>query len=228
VSLCVERSIALGLTLAQRGNGISLLIDYFTALRVYNLVDEIDDTERMIDTSARNVIASNRWAEDLQSIPFMERLMSQLISLEKALTLVGTEVGVTDWLEISQERVNQFADATGDHQFIHIDVERAKAETSFGGTIAHGYLTLSLLPMLSAQTTTVRIEGTRMSINYGLDKVRFINPVLVGKRIRARFELVSVEEKKPGNVLIKHKVTVEIEGADKPAMIAESLGMAII
>lgn len=153
--------------------------------------------------------------------------MSQLVSLEKAQTLVGTEVGITDWLEVTQERVNQFAEATGDFQFIHIDTERAKAETPFGGTIAHGYLTLSLLPMLSAQTTTVRIEGTRMTINYGLDKVRFLTPVLVGKRIRARFELVSVEEKKPGNVLIKHRVTVEIDGSDKPAMIAESLGLAI-
>ncbi|MDX1492171.1 MAG: MaoC family dehydratase [Pseudohongiellaceae bacterium] len=154
--------------------------------------------------------------------------MSQFISLEHAQTLVGKEVGVTDWFEVTQERVNQFAEATGDFQFIHIDEERAKAETPFGGTIAHGFLTLSLLPMFSAQTTTVKIEGTRMSINYGLDKVRFINPVLVGKKIRARYELVSAEEKKPGNVLIKHKVTVEIEGADKPAMIAESLGMAIL
>ena len=154
--------------------------------------------------------------------------MPRLVSLEQAQTLIGTEVGVTDWYEITQERVKQFAEATGDYQFIHLDEERARRETSFGGTIAHGFLTLSLLSMLSAQTDTIKIEGVKVAINYGLDKVRFINPVRVGKRIRARFELMSAAQKNPGQYLIKHRVTVEIEGDDKPAMIAEWLGMSVL
>ena len=154
--------------------------------------------------------------------------MPKLVSLEEAQTFIGQEVGVTQWFEITQERVNRFAEATGDFQFIHIDEERALKETPFGGTIAHGFLTLSLLSMLSSQTGTIKIEGASMSINYGLDKVRFINPVRVGKRIRARFELVSAVEKNPGQFLLKHKATVEIEDEEKPAMIAEWLGMAVL
>ena len=153
--------------------------------------------------------------------------MTKFVSLEEAQALIGQEVGITDWLLISQEKVNQFAEATGDFQFIHIDEERARQETPFGGTIAHGFLTLSLLSMLSAQTDTIKIKGATVFINYGLDKVRFINPVRVGKRIRARFELLSAIEKSPGQHLLKHKATVEIEGVDKPAMIAEWLGMSI-
>ncbi len=154
--------------------------------------------------------------------------MPKLVSLEEAQTFIGQEVGVTQWFEITQERVNRFAEATGDFQFIHIDEERALKETPFGGTIAHGFLTLSLLSMLSSQTGTIKIDGASMSINYGLDKVRFINPVRVGKRIRARFELVSAVEKNPGQFLLKHKATVEIEDEEKPAMIAEWLGMAVL
>ncbi len=150
------------------------------------------------------------------------------LSPDAAKALIGTETGISDWHIISQEQINQFADTTGDHQFIHLDVERAKRETPFGGTIAHGYLTLSLLSMLGAEAGTVRLENTRMTINYGLDKVRFLNPVLAGSRVRARFVLVSIDEKNPGQYLIKHQATVEIEGQDKPAMIAESLGLAIL
>ncbi len=102
------------------------------------------------------------------------------------------------------------------------------AETPFGGTIAHGFLTLALLSTLSAQTSVIKIKDARMTINYGLDKVRFMNPVKVGKRIRARFELLEVTPKSPGNILLKHKATMEIEGEDKPAMIAEWLGMQVI
>lgn len=148
-------------------------------------------------------------------------------NLEAARALIGTETGISQWHTISQQQVNQFAETTGDFQFIHLDAERAKAETTFGGTIAHGYLTLSLLSMLGAEAGTVRLEGTRVTINYGLDKVRFLNPVRVGARIRARFVLVSVEEKSPGQFLLKNRATVEIEGQDKPAMIAESLSLAI-
>ena len=154
--------------------------------------------------------------------------MPEVNNIEEARQWVGKEVGKSDWLEISQEQVNQFADTTHDHQFIHIDQARAEKETPFGGTIAHGFLTLSLLSHLSVQADTVNIRDARMKINYGLDKVRFLNPVRVGKRIRARFELVSAEEKRTGQYLIKHRATVEIEGEDKPAMIADWLGLSIL
>lgn len=154
--------------------------------------------------------------------------MPQVTTLTEAREWLGREVGVSDWLTVSQDDVNQFADTTRDHQFIHLDVERARQETPFGGTIAHGFLTLSLLSHLGASAGMVRMADTRMMINYGLDKVRFLNPVRVGKRVRGRFELVSVEEKKPGQILFKHRATVEIEGEERPAMIAEWLGLAFI
>ncbi|HDZ08787.1 MaoC family dehydratase [Pseudohongiella sp.] len=153
--------------------------------------------------------------------------MTAEMSLDAAQALIGTETGTSQWHTISQQQVNQFADTTGDHQFIHLDEERAKVETPFGGTIAHGYLTLSLLSMLGAEAGTVRLSGTKITINYGLDKVRFLNPVRVGSRIRARFVMHSITEKNPGQYLIKHQVTVEIENQDKPAMIAESLSLAV-
>lgn len=153
--------------------------------------------------------------------------MSSQLSVSDARALIGSETGISQWHTISQPQIDQFAEVTGDHQFIHIDQPRAERETPFGGTIAHGYLTLSLLSMLGAEAGTVRLQGTRMTINYGLDKVRFLNPVRTGSRIRARFTLQSIDEKKPGQHLIKHLVTVEIEGQEKPAMIAESLALAI-
>lgn len=153
--------------------------------------------------------------------------MPRLVTLDEAQKLIGQEVGITEWFEITQERVNLFAEATGDFQFIHIDRDRALRETPFGGTIAHGFLTLSLLSMLGAEAGTIKIEGTTVSINYGLDKVRFLNPVKVGKRIRARFELLDAIEKNPGQYLLKHRATVDIEGESKPAMIAEWLGMGM-
>jgi acyl dehydratase len=132
---------------------------------------------------------------------------------------VGHEA-VSDWLEITQERVNQFADATGDHQWIHVDVERANRE--MGGTIAHGYLTLSLLPLLGQGLLPV--SGLKSGINYGSDKVRFLNPVKVGKRVRLRAKLVAAEPK-GGGVLVRRECTVEIEGETKPACIAEILAV---
>lgn len=153
--------------------------------------------------------------------------MSNLINASQLQDYVGKEVGLTDWIEVDQERINQFADATGDHQYIHLDAERA-AQTPFGTTIAHGFLTLSLLSMLSGMGGGLKLENTVMGINYGLDKVRFLNPVKSGAKIRARFELASAEEKKPGNYLLKHNVTVEIDGEDKPALIAEWLGMTVV
>ena len=153
--------------------------------------------------------------------------MSNLINASQLQDYVGKEVGLTDWIEVDQERINQFADATGDHQYIHLDAERA-AQTPFGTTIAHGFLTLSLLSMLSGMGGGLKLENTVMGINYGLDKVSFLNPVKSGAKIRARFVLASAEEKKPGNYLLKHNVTVEIDGEDKPALIAEWLGMTVV
>ena len=134
--------------------------------------------------------------------------------------LVGKEVGVSEWLQITQERVNEFADATGDHQWIHIDVERATRE--IGGPIAHGYLTLSLIPFLSQGLLPVK--GVTRGINYGSDKVRFTNMVRVGKRVRLRQTLLSVEPKSGGTQL-KSQCTIEIEGEDRPACVAETIGL---
>lgn len=153
--------------------------------------------------------------------------MSNTINASQLQDYVGKEVGLTDWIDVSQERINQFAEATGDHQYIHLDAERA-AQTPFGTTIAHGFLTLSLLSMLSGMGGGLKLENTVMGINYGLDKVRFLNPVKSGAKVRARFVLASAEEKKPGNFLLKHSVTVEIDGEEKPALIADWLGMTVV
>src|SRR5580693_8134622 len=134
--------------------------------------------------------------------------------------LVGTETGVRDWLQITQERVNQFADATGDHQWIHVDVERATRE--IGGPIAHGYLTLSLIPFLSAGMLPVK--GVARGINYGSDKVRFTNMVRVGKRVRLRQKLIGVEPK-AGGLQIKNECTIEIEDEARPACVAETMSV---
>jgi acyl dehydratase len=134
--------------------------------------------------------------------------------------LVGHEVAVSDWIEVSQERVDQFAEATGDRQWIHVDVERAR-QGPFGGPIAHGFLTLSLLPALIEQA--FRIEGVRMGINYGLNKVRFVSPVPVGSRLRARFFLLATESVESDGVQMTWRVTLEGEGQAKPACVAESL-----
>ena len=133
-------------------------------------------------------------------------------------SLAGQEVGVSDWHTIDQDRVNKFADATGDHQWIHVDVARATKE--IGGPIAHGFLTLSLLPMLGAEV--LRVEGTTRGINYGSDKVRFTNMVPVGSKVRLRQKCLSVEAKSGGKQM-KMEATVEIDGKDRPALVAESI-----
>lgn len=140
--------------------------------------------------------------------------------------MAGTELPVSDWVTIEQDRVNQFADATDDHQFIHVDEERAAA-TPFGGTIAHGYLTMSLISRFMMETS-VMPEGATMGLNYGSDKVRYLTPVRVGNRIRARNKILEVDEKRPGQWLVKTSVTIEIENESTPALIAEVLGMYII
>ena len=141
-------------------------------------------------------------------------------TLERLQTQVGTEVGVSDWFLVDQERINAFADATNDHQWIHVDPARAAAGP-FGTTIAHGFLTLSLVVGLTADIE-LEVGDPKMSINYGLDRVRFTAPVPSGTRIRARVELASVEEVK-GGLQVKRVVTVEREGEERPAMVAETL-----
>ena len=136
---------------------------------------------------------------------------------------VGTDLGVSDWITIKQDRVNQFADVTEDHQFIHVNPEMAKL-SPFGGPIAHGFLTLSLLSKFSEQGSLV-VDGVKMGVNYGFEKVRFLAPVKVGKKVRGHFKLKAADEKRPGQYLLTYEVTVEIEGEEKPALIADWLAM---
>jgi acyl dehydratase len=149
--------------------------------------------------------------------------MSQRVieGIEELKSLIGEEVGASDWFEVTQSRINDFADATEDHQWIHIDVERARTDSPFGSTIAHGFLTLSLLPHFAAQAFTVR-GNFKMGINYGLNRLRFISPVKSGSRVRARFTLQAVEDV-AGGAQITWAVTVESEGGAKPALAAEWL-----
>ena len=144
--------------------------------------------------------------------------------------LIGTEVGVSKWIEIDQKRIDAFADATEDWQFIHVNPEAA-AQTLFGGTIAHGFLTLSLMSAMTYDANPP-LDGVVMGVNYGFDKLRFIGPVRAGSKVRGRFKLLSAENKGLADGvtrwLIKHEVTVEIEGAEKPALIAEWLGMQMV
>ncbi len=144
------------------------------------------------------------------------------VSFDELSSLVGQEIGVSEWVEIDQSRINQFAEATGDHQWIHVDVERAKKEMPGGKTIAHGFLTLSLIPMLGAGI--LRITGVSRGINYGSNKVRFTNMVPVGSRVRARQKLLSVEARGAGLQMI-NEMTIEIEGQERPACIAETISM---
>jgi acyl dehydratase len=146
-----------------------------------------------------------------------------IASIEEIKGRVGSEVGLSDWIEIGQDRIDAFADVTEDHQFIHID-PAAAAAVGFGGTIAHGFLTLSLLSRMAADSM-LRPESIRMGVNYGFEKVRFLAPVRAGKRVRGRLVLASFEEKRPGQFQFTHNVTVEIEGEEKPALIADWIGM---
>ena len=133
---------------------------------------------------------------------------------------VGENIGTSQWAEMSQERINQFAEATGDHQFIHVNPDMAKM-TPFGGTIAHGFLTLSMIPYLSANSDMPRMDGIKMGVNYGGNKTRFIAPVRSGKRIRGHWKLTEMVEKRPGQWQQTAEITIEIEGEEKPALICE-------
>jgi acyl dehydratase len=139
---------------------------------------------------------------------------------------VGRSLGVTEWVAIDQKRIDQFADCTDDHQWIHDDVERAGRESAFGSTVAHGYLTLALLARFTYELGLVPADADQ-AFNYGLDRVRFMTPVKSGARIRDRVTLLAVEDKGPGRVLVKAQHTIEIEGEDKPAMVAEALAMLV-
>ena len=149
-----------------------------------------------------------------------------IASLDAIRAQVGSEVGLSNWILVDQDRISAFADATEDHQFIHVD-PAAAAQTAFGGTIAHGFLSLSLLSRMAADAMLVP-DNTKMAVNYGLDRVRFIAPVRAGSRVRGRFTLDAIEDKAPGQLLLRHTVTVEIENQPKPALTAQWLGLLFI
>lgn len=151
--------------------------------------------------------------------------MQVITSIEQAQSLAGSELGVSDWMRIDQSRINDFADVTGDHQWIHVDVERAKAESPYGAPIAHGFLTLSLIPALSKDN--FRVQGAKLVINYGLNKVRFLAAVPVDSRIRVRSELADAVAKDQSTVDLTVRHTIEIDGVDKPAAVAEMIARVL-
>ncbi|MFZ5608797.1 MAG: MaoC family dehydratase [Pseudomonadota bacterium] len=153
--------------------------------------------------------------------------MTNAVTLDEVKAQIGKEIGVSDWVLIDQPRIDAFAAVTQDHQFIHVDPDRAARETPFGGAIAHGYLTLSLLSAFAYQAVPA-IVGVRMGVNYGLNKVRFLSPVRAGARVRGRFTLRAVEERSARAIMSRYDVTVEVEGEDKPALIAEWLTMVFM
>jgi acyl dehydratase len=146
------------------------------------------------------------------------------VSLQAYQNMVGHEVGVSSWHMVDQKRIDTYADVIEDHQFIHVDRERAKAETDFGTTIAHGFLTMSLMSIMSYEVMPV-ISGTTMGVNYGFDKLRFISPVRSGSRVRGRFTLAEARLRKPKELQSRTNVTVEIEGEEKPALVADWIGL---
>ena len=149
-----------------------------------------------------------------------------VVSLDDIRDRIGQEIGVSGWLTMDQKRIDEFAESTEDRQFIHVDPQAA-AQTPFETTIAHGFLSLSMLSCMASEVMLIP-DSTRMAVNYGLDRVRFIAPVKSGKAIRGRFRLDSIEEKAPGQLLLRHTVTVEIEGEEKPALTAEWLGLLFV
>jgi acyl dehydratase len=146
------------------------------------------------------------------------------VSLEAYRAMVGQEIGVSSWHLVDQGRIDLYADVIEDHQFIHVDPERARRETAFGTTVAHGFLTMSLLSIMSYEVMPV-IEGTTMGVNYGFDKLRFVSPVLSGSRVRGRFTLTEAKLRKPKELQSRTSVTVEIEGGEKPALVADWIGL---
>ena len=151
--------------------------------------------------------------------------MRVISSIDDAIEAIGQELGVSDWTGIDQERINAFAEATGDHQWIHVDPDRASSESPYGATIAHGFLTLSLIPGLSK--ANYRVENAKMGINYGLNRVRFLAPVPVGSRIRLRSELIDANKVDDNTVDLVVRQTVELEGSGKPAAVAEIIARMV-
>lgn len=151
--------------------------------------------------------------------------MLEISSIDDAVAAIGSELGVSDWIEIDQKRIDGFADVTGDHQWIHVDPERAKTESPYGTTIAHGFLTLSMIPALTEDN--LNVANAKMVLNYGLNKVRFLTPVTPGSRIRARSELADAERigENMVNLVVRH--TIELDGSEKPALVADTIGRAI-
>ena len=152
--------------------------------------------------------------------------MRVIENAEQLIGLVGQELGASDWIDVTQDMIDRFAEVTGDHQWIHVDVERAAAESPFGSTIAHGFLTLSLVPVLTQQITHLAFR--KAGVNYGLNRVRFPSPVKVGSRLRARSRLKQVENTDPRTYRITNEVTLEIEGSEKPACVAETVSLALV
>ena len=146
------------------------------------------------------------------------------VSFEAYQNMVGQEIGVSSWHLVDQNRINVFADVIEDHQFIHVDPARAKRETAFGTTVAHGFLTMSLMSIMSYEVMPL-VEGATMGVNYGFDKLRFISPVRAGSRVRGRFTLLEAKLRKPTELQSRTNVTVEIEGEEKPALVADWIGL---
>lgn len=189
--------------------------DYLQSLRNY-----IGESAQITpDSHLRNYVKTTFLTLEDNALPVR-------VPFEQAQDYIGKLVGVTKWFAVDQARVNKFADATGDYQFLHIDKERSSRESCYDGTIAHGMLTMSLLPTFATHGT-LKIEGTSQYIIYGLDNVRFLNPVRIGSRIRGSFRLISAEERKAGEYLLRHAATIEIEHQDKPALIADWIVLAL-
>ncbi|HEX8366435.1 MAG TPA: MaoC family dehydratase [Allosphingosinicella sp.] len=150
-----------------------------------------------------------------------------LASLDEIKAKVGTEIGVSEWILVDQDRIDRFAEVTEDRQFIHVDPVRAAAETPFGGTVAHGFLSLSLLSRMG-EDAFLQPPNVKLGVNYGFERVRFMSPVRAGKRVRGRFKLVSADERRPGQWRFVHEVTVEIEGEKKPALTVEWIGIIFV
>ena len=151
----------------------------------------------------------------------------EAISIDHWRSLIGTEIGVSRWIAIEQPLIDDFARITGDDQFIHVDPRRAKVESPYGGTVAHGFLTLALLPTM-AREVLPQTRGAQARINYGFDKIRFLAPVRAGGRVRARFRLLQAQERRPGELTLKYEVAVEVEESERPAIIAEWLSRILV
>lgn len=172
------------------------------------------------DAQLRNYVKTSSLTLESDALPLK-------VDLHEAESYVGQQVGLTKWFPLSQKRMNRFADAVGDYQFLHIDKDRTSRETCYDGTIAHGLMILSLIPTFATHAS-LKIRGTQQSIIYGLDRVRFLSPVRIGARIRGRFTLLSAQERSMNEVLLRHSVTIEVEGQDKPALITDWIILAIL